>query len=240
MFLAIDRRLGGRNWVFTWENPRQDGFTGEVIEDVALDYDMENIHSWPDSHRRPEAVLGRDPNNPKHYKVFKYSDELQKAGFERLPGNVFPTGSWSQYREIFNIPERVDESGWYEYLDEMDEAARRRRANTKNSDAPSTTEKIVVAGWVARKHMDVDNGISAVIYLPSNAPPDEIRFLEVNDRTAGQNIRPLEFGLDLQDRTFRLQIVDLTSEQVEKIKDNPGLLPPGWSFTEGQVWRRRQ
>ncbi len=32
--------------VFTWKNPRSDGFAGDVEEDVWLDYDMEHVHGY--------------------------------------------------------------------------------------------------------------------------------------------------------------------------------------------------
>ena len=70
MFLLQDNRHGVINLVFTWEDPRKSGYKGDFVEDVSLDYDMEMVHRWLDGEPRPEACVGRAPDNPKHYKVF--------------------------------------------------------------------------------------------------------------------------------------------------------------------------
>jgi hypothetical protein len=79
MFLVKDRRLGMDNYVFTQTDPRTEGYKSDVIEGVTLDYDMNAIHLWPDRQPRPNPQLGRDPKNPKHYKVFKFREELDDA-----------------------------------------------------------------------------------------------------------------------------------------------------------------
>src|SRR5947209_2826741 len=62
VFLVEDKRHGTTYLVFTWEDPRKDGYSGAVIDDVSLDYDMEAVHSWPNGHPRPEACVGQNAN----------------------------------------------------------------------------------------------------------------------------------------------------------------------------------
>ncbi len=131
MFLVEDQRHGTTpQLVFSWEDPRKDGYKGNVIEDVHLDYNMEAVHSWPDGADRPEACVGRAGNDPKQYKVFKYRSELEKVGYQLAPGMPVVIGSWSRYVKLNPRPEnleKVPEEEWYERLDEYDEGARRRR-----------------------------------------------------------------------------------------------------------------
>lgn len=101
MFLVQHQRAGASYLVFTHDDPRDDGFSGAVLEGVSLDYDM-NVHSWPDGQERPEAVAGQDPANPRHYKVFKYTRDRQASGFHAVPGTVTVHSSWSEYEQLPN------------------------------------------------------------------------------------------------------------------------------------------
>ena len=65
---------------------------------------MEAVHRWPDGHARPEACVGRAPENPKHYKVFKYRSELQSAGYQPVSGTVLVYGSWAAYDKLRLVP----------------------------------------------------------------------------------------------------------------------------------------
>jgi hypothetical protein len=100
MFLVEHQRLGVTYLVFTWQDPRQDGFQEPVVEGVTLDYDMEHVHRWPEGHARPEECAGRDPQNPSHYKVFKYNDELRQEGYQPVAGKVMVFGRWSDYTRL--------------------------------------------------------------------------------------------------------------------------------------------
>ena len=73
------------------------------------------------------------------------------------------------------------------------------------------------------------------------APADEIRFVEVNDRLAGAESKAeaIDFGLDIEGARFRLFVADVTTDQLERVKQDPSRLPRGWSLTGNQVWRRR-
>ena len=49
---------------------------------------------------------------------------------------------------------------------------------------PHTKEPAIsldnLASWYAQRHLNIDNGVTQILYLPTDAPPREIRFLEVN------------------------------------------------------------
>jgi hypothetical protein len=98
-----------------------------------------------------------------------------------------------------------------------------------------------VAAWVAKKHFIADSAIREVWYLPQDAPADEIRFLELNDRFAAREspLEPVDFGLNVEGVRFRLFVADVSSEQVEQIKKDASGLPSGWSLNGNKVWRRR-
>jgi len=240
MFLVIDKRFGATNLVFTWQDPRKDGFAGPVEEGVTIDYDMEAVHRWPDGAERPEACVGRAPDNPKHYKVFKYARDLKAAGHTPAAGKARVFGSWSDYLRMFP---RVDQplEDWFESLDEIDKIARRRREAQASDPAPSGSNREELARWVARHHMLADSGIREVWYLPKGSAPDEIRLLEVSERIDrnGNRAEPIDFGLEVNGRQLKLLVADVNGQQVERMKTDPSLLPAGWEITGSQVWGRK-
>jgi len=85
--------------VFTEVDPREDGFTGEMIEGVSFEQ-SEDIFHWPDGHRDPEPCVGQEPTNDKRYKVFKYPRDLQKAGFHLVSATFGTYERWSDYTRI--------------------------------------------------------------------------------------------------------------------------------------------
>ena len=234
MFLVEDKP----SLVFTWEDPRKAGYKGSVVEDVALEYNVDDVDSWPDGDACPETCVGLDPEKPKHYKVFKYRNELRRAQYQPVEGNVVVL-DWSDYLRLRH-PDQLGEEQWFEQLDKLDEAARRRRQQVQEPDAPADKSRDQVAAWVAKRHFLVDSGISEVWYLPQGSPPEDIRFLEVNDRIAGPdgNAEAIDFGLDIEGAQFRLLVADVTSEQLDQIKRGSSRLPPGWSLEGRTVWRR--
>ena len=237
MFLVEDRRGGGTYLVFTGDDddPRSYGYAGVVVERVALDYDMA-VHNWPDGTPRPEVCVGRDPNDPKRYKVFKYSAERQAAGFVPVAGTPLVT-RWVNYLKL-SRPHELPEDEWYRQLDEYDEASRRRRRSPL-PEPTAGTPRDGVASWVAKKHLVADASVREVWHLPGHAAADEIRLLEVNDRLPGrETAEALDFGLDVQGTRYRLSVADVSSEQLDLIRHDPSRLPVGWSLEPSQVWRR--
>jgi hypothetical protein len=245
MFLVKDDRFQPPNLVFVERDPRDDGYTGEIVDDVSLDYDELKVHRWDDGQRRPEACVGIAPDNSKHYRVFKYSDQLHAAGFEPVAGTPIASfASWFEYIRISLSPPKpnqTSEVNWYDYLDTVDEASREWRKSEQSSDPPAGADRDFIAAWLAKKHFIADSAIREVWYLPKNAPQDEIRLLELSDRLAGNESRvdPLDFGLDIDGANFRLMVADVTTDQMEQIKQNRQQLPPGWSLDGTTMWRRR-
>lgn len=243
MFLVEDKRHGLTYLVFTWEDPRKSGYKGTVTEGVNLDYDMETVHSWPDGEEAPEPTVGRDPKRPKDYKVFKYERDREKEGYLPITGEAVVFGSWKEYTKLHLVPPDpalTDDQQWYDYLDKLDEDSRRRRLKSQPPDKPAGTSRDEVADWVAKTHLLADASIREIWYLPSGAPTDEIRLLELSDRLAGPEGRAeaIDFGLDVEGAPFRLFVADITSEQLDQIRCDPSYLPAGWSLGGGKVWRR--
>lgn len=239
MFLVEDQLGGMKNLVFTWSDPRRAGYEGRVVEDVSLDYDLEGVHDWPDGEERPSECVGRSPDDPKHYQVFRNSMALRSAGFEPIDGNFTVLRSWKDYLKLSH-PEELPDEDWFQELDRLDDAARVRRNRSEPPDGPVDKSRDAVAAWVAKTHLLVDSGIREVWYLPQQSPPEEIRLLEISDRLAFIEDKPaaIDFGLDIEGAQFRLLVADVTSEQLDQIQRDPSYLPAGWVLGETKVWRR--
>jgi hypothetical protein len=245
MFFVKDERDGVTYLVYTLEDPRKEGYRGQVAEGVRLDYDAEAVYTWEEGQERPEVCVGREPTSPNHHKVFKYGKELQAEGYQPVPGTPVVFGSWSEYTRLHLIPpdpEQTDDEHWYDYLDKLDDVSRRRRQRAPAADRPAGSSRDEVAAWVARKHLVADSSIRQVWYLPQGAPPEEIRLLEVNDRNARgpEKIEAIDFGLDVEGVPFRLVVADVTSEELQHLQRDPAPLPPGWALDGAAVWGRRR
>lgn len=248
MFLVKDRRLGKDNYVFTETDPRTEGYKGDVIEGVTLDYDMNSIFRWPHGQRSPNPQLGRDPKNPKQYKEFKFPEELHAAGFEFVhDGTPFLEYSWSDYRKrYYPVPEEyaktMTQDEWFDFLEEADSATKIRKQMSAPDDPKQGSDREQIAEWVAQRHMGADGGIHQVWFLHAGAPADEIRLLEVSERFTGgaAKIEPIDFGLDVDGAKYKLLVADVSGEQLEKIKADPAqALPSDWKFDDALVWGRR-
>ncbi len=249
MFLVYDRRFGMDKYVFLHTDPRAEGFQGAVTEDVLLEYDMNAIHLWPEGRDCPEPQLGRDPRNPKQYKVFKYPNELDAAKFERIdPAPPFVANSWSDYRKrYYPVPEEyaktMSQDEWFDFLDEADVAARIRRKNHEPDAPKAGSSREEVAEWVAKQHMGADGGVHEVWFLPSGAPEGEIRLLEVSERFTGEpaKIEPVDFGLDVDAAQYKLVVADVSSDHLTRIKTDPAnSLPKDWTLDQARIWGRRR
>lgn len=247
MFLVKDRRLGMNNYVFTQSDPRAEGYAGDVIDGVALEYDMNAIHLWPDGQPRPNPQLGHDPKHPERYQVFKSPEDLHAAGFVLdTPNTPFVTYSWSDYRRrYYPVPEEYAKSmtqdEWFDFLEEADLASSLRRKNGQ-ADQPEKGGRDQVAEWVAKRHMEADGAIHQVWFLRSGSPADEIRLLEVSERFTGAaaTVEPVDFGLDVDGAKYKLVVADISAEQLERMKADPAeSLPKGWRLDDAAVWGRR-
>ena len=84
-----------------------------------------------------------------------------------------------------------------------------------------------VRRWLAQRHMETDAAIERVVYLPTGAPANEIRLLEVNRFLRPPDndvIEPLDFSPDVADLPFRVFVADITQDQWERIQRDPNLL----------------
>jgi hypothetical protein len=145
--------------------------------------------------------------------------------------------------ELARQAEPVDEVQWFQFLDAIDEVARRRRNRTDVPDEPAGPGRDQVAEWVARQHLIVDPSVREIWYLPAGASDDVIRLLEVNDHLGGPDGRAQAFQSHTEGPggiPLRLLVADNSTDQLEEIQQDPlGLLPAGWSLEGHRAWRRR-
>jgi hypothetical protein len=91
-----------------------------------------------------------------------------------------------------------------------------------------------MARWYAREHVTIDPGIRIIYYLPRNAPPREIRLVEVNELLAemkGDALEPIDFGVDTgSESEHKLIVLDVTPSQWDSIAQHRLPLPSGWSL----------
>jgi hypothetical protein len=97
------------------------------------------------------------------------------------------------------------------------------------------------ARWYAKRHMDIDDGVVQILYLPTNAPPREIRFVEVN-RLISETTHPepIDFGVDIDSAdAHTLYVLDVTPDQWEALQNGAMSLPAGWTLDDSQPLGRR-
>jgi hypothetical protein len=249
MFLVKDRRFGADRYVFTHTDPHSDGYSGDVLAGVTLEYDMNAIFLWPDGEPQPNPQLGRDPKHPKRYKVFKFPKELRAAGYELVhSSSPFVAVSWSDYRKrYYPVPEEyaktMTQDEWFDFLEETDTATIIRKKLNRLAEPKPGSPREKIAEWLARRHMAADGAIRQVYYLGTGSPADEIRLLEVSERFTGEpkKIHPVVFGVDVAGAQFNLHVADVSGERLGKIKEHPmKLLPAGWNLKDAVVWERRR
>jgi hypothetical protein len=107
----------------------------------------------------------------------------------------------------------------------------------------ATQERAAFAEWLARQHLRFDNRLTQVVYLPTDAPEDEVRLLEVNTGLypePGNPVVAIETTPAIIDLPFRVWVADVTPNEWNQIQANPALLPPGWSLEGRRTTRRAQ
>ena len=99
-----------------------------------------------------------------------------------------------------------------------------------------------MARWYADRHLATDPGIRAVYYLPTGAPADEIRFLEINQLMAVREndpLEPIDFGVDIGgNESHTLLVLDVTPAQWDRIRQGGLPLPDGWSLDQATSFSR--
>ena len=99
-----------------------------------------------------------------------------------------------------------------------------------------------IAQWYAQQHLKVDDGITEVIYLPTNAREREVRFLEINKDMldANDRLEPISFGVDMGvGNEHVLWVIDITPEQYQRIQQATLPLPATWSLDSAIRFTRR-
>jgi hypothetical protein len=98
-----------------------------------------------------------------------------------------------------------------------------------------------MAEFYAKRHKKIDSGILQIHYLPTEAPANEIRFVEVNNSITGTaspepiDFGPIDFGVAGGTvEAHRLIVLDVTPEQWQEIQQGTLQLPPGWTLTGSQ------
>src|SRR5260370_40377438 len=72
--------------LFTYDDPRNDGFPGVVQDGVELEV-PEGLNDRPAGAPRPQICLGLSFENGKHYRVFRSATACQDAGYQTLGPN---------------------------------------------------------------------------------------------------------------------------------------------------------
>lgn len=104
------------------------------------------------------------------------------------------------------------------------------------STAETAFDRDAQARWYAKRHFDIDSGVVQIYYLPTNAPPREIRFLEVNRLIAEMTeLEPIDFGVNIDGADgHTLIVLDVTPAQWEAIREGRLALPAGWTLERAQ------
>lgn len=93
------------------------------------------------------------------------------------------------------------------------------------------------AHWIGRRHFAIDKGIRRILYLPTGAPPGEVRLLEVNVLASIPETAPVEavdFMPEIEGINYTLFVADVTPRQLDAVMKNQLALPPGWELTDRQ------
>ena len=142
--------------------------------------------------------------------------------------------------ELAREIENFSETEWIEFLNELDGVSRRRQERAPAEREPTGASRDEVAAWIAKQHFAADRTVKEIWYLPTGSPPDEIRLVELNGFLAGEGwgVQPVDFAIGVKNVEFKLMIADTTTEELERAKNDPSILPPGWSLSDAKIWRR--
>ena len=126
-------------------------------------------------------------------------------------------------------------------LEEVVTAAYRQRNDSQpdlaiRPDSQATSEQF--AHWLARRHLSTDAALERIVYLPTGAPENEIRLLEVNrflNQSDTETIEPLDFTPEMG-LPFRVFVADITTDQWDLVRrKGNSVLPSGWLFEDNQI-----
>jgi len=110
--------------------------------------------------------------------------------------------------------------------------------------APIPFDKVAMANWYAKQHLQTDPGIRQIYYLPKGASDREIRFVEVNQLLADMNddaLEPIDFGVDTgAESEHKLFVLDVTPSQWDAINRGALALPGGWTLEDAIVFNKKK
>jgi len=100
----------------------------------------------------------------------------------------------------------------------------------------ATFNRDSIAATYAKRHKETDPAIRAIHYLPTGAPPNEIRLVEVNEAITGTaSPEPIDFGVDSgTPNQHKLIVFDVTPEQWNEVRKGTLPLPEGWTLKDSQ------
>lgn len=70
--------------MYSENDPRENGFDGEVVEGIQLEYDELTIHEWQSGTKCPEPCVGIDKNDDSRHCVFRFKADCLAAGYRFL------------------------------------------------------------------------------------------------------------------------------------------------------------
>jgi hypothetical protein len=137
------------------------------------------------------------------------------------------------HHQLIRLPRRE-----YSELIHRVDRERRQAVEREEGEAPTPgIDRDRFARWIGKRHYDIDKGITRVVYLPDNAPPDELRLLEVNSLAAIPENAPVtavDFMPDIEGIHYKLFVADVTPGQFDAIEREELALPEGWSLHDRQ------
>jgi len=93
------------------------------------------------------------------------------------------------YKELLDLPHRQ----YSDLIRRVDMERRQAIEREEEGHAPDAgMSRDEFARWIGRRHFAIDKGISRIMYLPTGAPPEEVRLLEVNELAHIPENAPIE------------------------------------------------
>jgi len=131
---------------------------------------------------------------------------------------------------LTNLPRR-------EYADLINQVDQQRRQAAESEERKlrprDGMSKDEFVAWIARQHFAIDKGIARILYLPTGAPHEEVRLLEVNTLASlpeNGAVEAVDFMPDIEGIHFTLFVADVTPRQLEAIMNRQLPLPKGWQL----------
>lgn len=131
---------------------------------------------------------------------------------------------------LANLP-RHEYAELIRQVDEQRRQAAEREALRHPPRNGMTKEEFVA--WIARQHFAIDKGITRILYLPTGAPAEEVRLLEINALASLPENGPVEavdFMPDIEGAHYTLFVADVTPRQLDAILNGQLPLPRGWQL----------